>query len=204
MAVQKPLPAAIGFRVKSGWAAAVLLAGPVAAPQVLDRRAIELCDPSLPDSRQPYHAARGTLQTDAAVIKRLRTAIARAAQRSFTEMMHDYGGFGHRIGAAALVVGSVIDPATVANPHIRAHALEGQLFRTVLEDAARSCALSCSVTLERDLYNRAAEGLRRSEDELKQVVAKLGKSLAGPWRADEKAACLAAWLALARDGRARR
>ena len=37
--------ATLGFRVKSGWAVAVLLAGSAESPQVLDRRVVQLCDP---------------------------------------------------------------------------------------------------------------------------------------------------------------
>jgi hypothetical protein len=44
-----------------------------------------------------------------------------------------------RIG---IVVGSIIDPATIANPHIRAHAQEGQLFRTVVETAAKKLGIA--------------------------------------------------------------
>jgi hypothetical protein len=46
----------IGCRVKSGWAMTVLLAGPVDSPRVLDRRRIQLSDPSVPDTIQTYHA----------------------------------------------------------------------------------------------------------------------------------------------------
>jgi hypothetical protein len=95
------------------------------------------------------------------------------------------------------VVGSDIDPARISNPHIRAHALEGRLFRTVLEDALRSHGLTCLVIVERTIYKQAAKILQRSEQDLKRLVAQLGRNLNGPWRADEKTACLAAWLALA-------
>ena len=40
--------AMIGFRVKSGWAAAVLVTGPIDAPVVCDATAIELSDPKVP------------------------------------------------------------------------------------------------------------------------------------------------------------
>src|SRR5256884_6499616 len=36
---------------------------------------------------------------------------------------------------------SLIDPARIGNDHIRAHALEGQLFRTALERAAHAARL---------------------------------------------------------------
>jgi hypothetical protein len=96
----------------------------------------------------------------------------------------------------ALVVGSVIDPATIANDHIRAHALEGRLFRTALERAARSRRLVCSVVVERSLYATAAATLKRPASRVKRTVSALGRALGGPWRADEKTATVAAWLAL--------
>ena len=95
------------------------------------------------------------------------------------------------------MVGSVIDPAKVGNPHIRAHASEGRLFRTVLESALQSHGIACEVIVEKQL---AGEGGRRSEASAmkrsKRSFAAFGKALGGPWRADEKAASAAAWLAL--------
>lgn len=54
--------AAIGLRVKSGWATAVLLAGPIQSPRVLDRRIVELSDPKVPASRQPFHSTLASHQ----------------------------------------------------------------------------------------------------------------------------------------------
>jgi hypothetical protein len=188
---------AIGFRVKSGRAIAVLLASPGGRPQVLDRREISLCDPSIPESRQPYHAGMGMHETDETKISLRREVVARATSRSVTELMRDYLQAGHTIRSAGLVVGSETDPARITNPHIRAHALEGRLFRTVLEDALRSSGLTCSILVERDAYVRAAAALNRPEHELRRLVAQLGRGLRGPWRSDEKTAALAGWLALA-------
>jgi len=189
--------AAIGFRVKSGRAIAVLLAGSIQSPQVLDRRVIDLCDPAIPETRQPYHARMGALETDEAKVERRRKVVIRAANQSIAELMREYRNAGRRVRAAGLVVGSEIDPTTITNPHVRAHALEGRLFRTVLQDAVRSCRLPCSVVIERDVYIQAAKVLKRSEQDLKLSVTQLGRWLGGPWRSDEKTACLAAWLALA-------
>jgi hypothetical protein len=191
--------AAIGFRVKSGWAAAVLVGGSVQSPEVLDRRVVELSDPAVPESRQPYHAGMGRHETDESKIDQRRKVIARAANQSVADLINGYRHAGHRIRAVALVVGSEADPAKITNPHIRAHALEGQLFRTVLQDALRSYGLTCSVILERNIYLRAANILKQSEPELKSAVTQLGRKLQGPWRSDDKAACLAAWLALVED-----
>jgi hypothetical protein len=187
---------AVGFRVKSGWVTVVLVARPVRRPRVLDRRKIDLCDPAVPESRQPYHAGMGMLETDEKKVKRRREIVLRCAHESVTELLSEYRNGSHRLGAGGLVVGSEIDPATVGNPHIRAHALEGQLFRTALQEALEGCGLRCIVIVERNAYRRAAEILRQPEDELKRVVAEFGRSLGRPWRADEKMACLVAWLAL--------
>src|SRR2546421_12128826 len=75
--------AAVGFRVKSGWAAAVLLVGPARAPRVADRRVIELSDPAVPTSRQPYHAVMDAAPARGAKLeRRLRSVVARITRRS--------------------------------------------------------------------------------------------------------------------------
>lgn len=198
------LRSAVGFRVKSGWATAVLLAGPAQSPQVLDRRVIELCDPEVPDTRQPYHARAGTLEEDEAKIKRRVTLIRRATKKSVATLLKRCSDEGLHVRGAGLVVGSVINPATIGNTHIRAHALEGRLFRTVLEEALRSNGVASSVIVERNAYAQAAEILSLPEVELKREVSALGRSLDSPlrlrsgpaWRADEKLAALAAWMVL--------
>ncbi len=193
---KKTVQAVVGFRVKSGWATAVLLAARMHLPQVLDRRVVDLSDLAVPESRQPYHAAMGKLEGDNAKVAARVKIVQRVTNRSVIELLKDYRNTGWEVGSAGLVVGSEIDPASIKNPHIRAHALEGRLFRTVLEDALRSCGLSCSVVVERNVYSKAADVLARSEDQLKRAVSELGRSLSGPWRADEKMASLAAWMAL--------
>jgi len=50
----KAEPAAPGFHIKSGWATAVLLAGPIRSPALRDNRTIDLSDPRVPETRQPY------------------------------------------------------------------------------------------------------------------------------------------------------
>ncbi len=189
--------AAIGFRVKSGWATAVLLVSPARAPRVADRRVIELSDPAVPTSRQPYHAVMGAAPAQGAKLeRRLTSVVARITRRSVRRLLREYREAGHAVRRVALVVGSDIDPARIANDHIRAHALEGRLFRTVLERACRPCGLRASVLVERAAYPEGATALRRSESQVKRAVKELGRAIDGPWRADEKTAALAAWMTL--------
>jgi hypothetical protein len=189
--------AAIGFRVKSGWATAVLLTGSVKIPQVRDRRRIELSDATVPGTIQPYHAGMGKLQTDEAKIEKLRKIIHKAANQAVLQLIKEYRENCFQVREASLVVGSDIDPERISNPHIRAHALEGKLFRTTLADALKSCGLPSSIIVERKIYEQAKTILKRPVSDLKRFVTELGRDVPGPWRADEKTACLAAWLAFA-------
>lgn len=186
----------LGFRVKSGHAIAVALAGTAPAPIPLARVVVELSDPHVNATKQPFHAGFGTAQEDQAVIARLVAVIERCARRAVDELLADERLRGHCCRNAGLVVGSVIDPDTVANPHIRAHAKEGLLFRRVVEDALRSHRVACTVIVEKTMAAAAARQLGQSEWSVKKIVGGFGSVLGGPWRADEKAAATGAWMTL--------
>ena len=188
--------AAVGFTVKSGWACAVLVSGTAASPVLVHSRRVELSDPEDPDARQPYHAGFGTARSAGRELSKLVASVKRFGRSSVTGLIRDYQA-GHNVRGAGVVVGSLIDPATIANDHIRIHALEGQLFRGVVEDAARRREVRCALWRERDLLGDAVKTLKRSEKELRDIVSALGRRVDGPWRAEQKAATLAAWLVLA-------
>ncbi len=189
---------AIGFTVKSGWASAVVVGGTRALPKVLEARRLDLGDPAVPDSRQPFHAGFGTARPQGADLSRLVASVERFGRQSVTRFIQDLRDAGHRPRGAGIVVGSVNDPAGIANAHIRIHALEGQLFRHIVEDAATRGSLACHLWRERDLYAAAAALLKKPEPELRTMLGGLGRSVDGPWRTEQKAAALAAWLVLAR------
>jgi hypothetical protein len=194
--------AALGVTVKSGWAAVVLLNGPLLCPDVVNSRRVELSDPASPESRQPYHAGFGTARAGGPELSRLLRTVRRFGSHSVTDVIREYSASGYQPVGVGIVVGSVIDPERIANAHIRIHALEGQLFRTVVEDASRACGLPWSVWRERDLYGVAAEALKRSEQHVRNTVKTSGAAVAGPWRTEQKAAAVAAWLILAASSRA--
>jgi hypothetical protein len=190
--------ATLGFRVKSGWAAVVLLAGAHRSPRLCDSRTIDLCDSRFPETRQPYHAAMGVLETKASKLKPRLRIVRSVTRQSVVSLLAEHRRSGYTVRNATLVVGSEIDPASIANPHIRAHALEGQLFRTALVDALRRHRVRAVVLIERDAYTEAAIHLAKTVREVQGVVQNLGRSAAGPWRAEQKFAALAAWIALSR------
>ena len=192
----KPQRAALGFRVKSGWAAAVLLTGRTRSPQLCDTGRIELSDPRVPETRQPYHATMGKLETDTTKINRRVAVVRSIAQQSIATLLAGYRGKGYAITRAALVVGSQVDPDSIANDHIRAHAFEGQLFRSVLEEALQTCDIRTEILIERNAYAQGAEKLQQSNDNVRGVIQDFRGVAQGPWRAEQKLAALAAWLAL--------
>jgi hypothetical protein len=195
--------AALGFRVKSGWAAVVLLTGATVSPTLRDNRVIDLSDPQFPDTRQPYHAAIGELETDTRTVNRRASAVRTVTQQSITKLLADYQRKDRAITRASLVVGSQIDPALIANPHIRAHALEGRLFRSVLEEALHAHGIRTATLLERNAYATATAQLKRSSDDVRRIIQNFRRSTEAPWRAEQKLAALAAWFALSQDLRSR-
>jgi hypothetical protein len=194
---------ALGFRIKSGRAIAVAVAGSGAAPAVVLRCQVELCDPGVAATRQPYHAGFGTAQEDHEEIARLTRIIERCAQRSIAALIHDVSTATPQPGRqpgdlrAALVVGSVIDPAAVGNLHIRAHANEGRLFRTVVERALAAHGIESTAIVAGQLTAAAALALKRTDAEIRRVMSEFGRTIGTPWRADEKSAATAAWMTLA-------
>jgi hypothetical protein len=195
----KPQTATLGFRVKSGWAAVALLTRSEHSPRLMDITQVELCDPRLPETRQPYHAAMGKLETDSTTLNRRERVVRGIAQQSLATLLVNYGQKGYRIRRAALVVGSQIDPGTIANPHIRAHALEGRLFRSVVEEGLQHHGICTDVLLESDAYARVAARLKQSSDDVRRVIQSLGRSIpvrGRSWRAEQKLAALAAWFAV--------
>src|SRR5438132_1703091 len=186
----------LGFRVKSGSAVSILIDGSVRSPHLCESQVINLSDPRNPETRQPYHAAMGVLETNASKLERRMQSIRRATEKSIVDLFKRCTDNGYAIRRAALVVGSVIDPDSIANPHIRAHALEGRLFRTTLEAALQSRGIQCAIFIEHDTYPTASNLLRQSRTQIQRTLAHLGRSVNGPWRADEKLAALAAWMSL--------
>ena len=192
----KPQTAALGFRVKSGWAAAVLLADSARSPRLCDVQRIDFSDPQLPETRQPYHAGMGRLETDTKKISQRVDVVRRITKKSIAKVLAGYRQQNFTIKRAALVVGSQIDPYSVANAHIRAHALEGQLFRSVLQRSLHGHGIRTEVLLEREAYGKAAVQLKQSNENVRRVIQKFGRDTEAPWRAEQKLAAVAAWVAL--------
>jgi hypothetical protein len=104
-------------------------------------------------------------------------------RRSVTDVIRQFQT-GHQLRSIGVVVGSLIDPDRIANDHIRIHALEGRLFRSVVEDAAAVSRLRVRIWRDRDLYALAAAAFQQPGQTLRGTPVSVGRTVAGPWRAE--------------------
>jgi hypothetical protein len=197
--------AGIGFRVHSGWAVAIAVTGPLRSPVLALRRTIELADPAVPASRQPYHAGENIPLDQAEGF--VNSCILRAREMATTavrQLLSDLPGRENQAVACgcAVLSGSDRPPGTVAEvlaSHMWMHAAEGQLFRNALAHGGAQCGLRVSALRERDIDTLAVAKLGLSQSDLESTLAQFGRTAGPPWRRDQKLAALAAWVSLSED-----
>lgn len=193
--------AALGFRAHSGWAALVVVGGSRRSPGVLDRRRIELADPAIPGSKQPYHAVeRLELKEAEKLVRSCVDTARRLARQALRAVVDDLRKSGHEVVGCGMLLGSG-RPATTLAATLASHALihtaEGEMFREALRHACKHWSLTVSGVREREIYERGAAELRLRVDELQGRLSELGRAIGPPWRQDEKLAALVGWLVLA-------
>ena len=189
---------AIGFRVKSGRATAVVMAGPASAPRVLSRKSLQLWDPAIPESHQPWHADFELPPDESArIVPMALKAVERVALSALRELVDEVRTTHGAIVGIALVAGSSTDPESIHNPHMRAHAREGQLFPQSLAAAAKTMRIAAVTMVESEVFASAAAKLGKSPGAIKAAVAEMGRAVGKPWSAEEKCAAAAAWITLA-------
>lgn len=189
---------ALGFRVKTGRAIAVALRGPAESPSFVRREELNLVDPKMPSTFQPFHAVMELRWLEAVTAaEKSASAIRAVATNAIAALLDELRAPGNRIAGAGVVGGSPNDPAKIGNPHVRAHAAEGQLFPRMVVAAASANRLAARSFPEREFEKRVIAQLRLSPEAVKKRTAELGIAAGRPWRSDEKMAALAAWLILA-------
>lgn len=195
--------AALGFRVHLGWAAAVALAAPVRTPTVIERRRIVLTDPLVPESREPYHAARVLDGSEAeGAVHQASDAAMSATRKAVRALIAELRAGGTRVVATGILLagGRPLPPLDrILASHALVHTAEGVLFRRALREASEGCDVPVTGVREKEMYAQGAKTLRLSESDLQKRVSALGQSLGPPWSQDQKGAALVAWLALASE-----
>jgi hypothetical protein len=193
--------AAVGFRVHSGWTAMVVVAGPMAAPTVLDRRIVHLVKTFSYTFRQPYHTAEKLPFSDGArFIKNSRIEAERLALAAIRSLQKDLDKLGWKLSACGLLLASgraLPELKKILASHAIIHAADGELFRDALRSACAKCNLPMVAIKEREIFDAGSKSLRLKPEVLKRRIAEMGKQLGSPWSQDEKLSALAAWVSLA-------
>jgi hypothetical protein len=198
---------ALGFRVHSGWAAMVAVAGSPTEPEVIDRRRIEIADRTIAGSVQPYHMARDLAFVNGSItkagIEKARKHLDRGQQDSrelaveaLRKAMVELGD--RRAVACGMLVGSGRLPATLEatlGSHAAIHTAEGEFFREAILHAAKSCKLTVRRVKEKQLFDVAAGQFGMAGVELVERINELRGVLGSPWQQDQKYAALVGWLA---------
>jgi len=165
---------AVGFRAKTGRAIAVVLDDSFS---LVWRGEVKLSGD--PESG-PYHHVMELPWAEAQVA--VREYVKPIEQLAIAALREVIARVPVSIRAAGVAGSPPRNIDRIGNPHIRAHAAEGILFRRVLEQAAEALGIPCTGYSDRGLDTAVARPLAR---------------VAGPpWRADERLAATAAWLAI--------
>ena len=192
--------ASIGFRLHSGWAVAVTVAGSIASPSVVDRRRMQLVKDFTYKFRQPYHTAAQMPRKEAAeFIKKVETEARALARSGIDALQRRLTRVGFEVVGCGLLLSSGRELPVLAQilaSHALIHTADGELFRDAIRHACTHCRLPVSGIKKKDLFGVAAKSLRLEAAALKLRLTELGKPVGAPWTQDEKLAALAAWLSL--------
>ena len=201
MPADKGVPAVLGFSPHSGWAALVVVAGNPSRPDVVDRRRIEMADPKVPGSKQPYHEAEGLELGEARhLLKRHADRAEALAYDALRAVVGELRAGGHVARGAVILQSSGrsgLALEAILASHALIHTADGDHFRHALATACSRLGLEAVRLRERELPDYAATVLRRAPDRLRESVLAFGRPLGPPWGADQKSAALAAWVVLA-------
>ena len=191
---------AIGLRAKTGRAIAVMLGGSLDAPRVLKRIELRLADPAFPETMQPYHEVLDLPWNKAQVtVRKIAAKIEKLAKKEIAGLVKEAHSQGLVVSGVGIVGAGDRNLEKIGSTHIRAHAAEGVLFRQVLEAGAAANDLPRRRFDERTLKGTAEMELNLPSARITAQLAEMGRAAGSPWRADEKAAATAAWLALAKS-----
>ena len=171
-------------------------------PHVVLRRRLELADPAIPGSKQPYHEAEDRKPKEAArIVGRCIDSSRALAREALGGALDELRARQHDVAGCGLLLSSgrplPADLHAILASHALIHAAEGEMYRDVLVRAGEHLSLRVTGVRERDVLVRA-KATGRPGAELQRRVAEMGRSLGPPWRQDEKLATLAAWVVLSR------
>jgi hypothetical protein len=190
---------------EGGWAAYVVLGGPISEPSILVRGRMQLCDPKIEGANQPFHRAGATFpfhhakpmdfKTAEAFVKRCRKSSQDLAGRALKEIISAHG----TLKGCCVLTGPErpLPPLrAILASHGLMHAAEREFYREAMRDAAVRKGIATEMVVEKDIA-KLAERLPGTAASRRDILNAFGKQVGSPWRQDEKFAATAAWIALA-------
>ena len=187
-----------GFKAHSGWAALVVLGGSKDAPEIVDRRRVELVEEEW--AKAPYHAAEELETVEARILVRKGVKAAHEnAKRQMKELIRRNEKLGNQVVACAVLMGAPMPDWTtdeILAVHFPMHKAEGVLFREALSGAAKACKIRFVPVPEKTLSEFAQRSLKTPAGVLSKKLVELGKEIGPPWGKDQKDSTLAALVAL--------
>jgi len=172
-----------------------VLAGNAKEPRFVTRDRMQLCDPTIKGSKQPFHEAEPMPFSRAeAFIETCTAATAKLARRALTQI--------HRqtpLRACCVLTASgkpLPELRAILASHALIHTAEGEFYRDAVAAACETCEISVRRVRERDMENELQK-LPVTAVAAKERIAAFGKQAGPPWTQDEKLAALGAWLMLA-------
>lgn len=192
-----PTPAAIGFRLHTGWAVMMVVAGSPGKLDVLLRRRIELLPEGNSIPRFVFHKAAELPLTDAArLVARAEAASCEAASRELKKALQELES---RVEVAGIPgTAKPVSPSlsVVLRSHPMIHTAEGALFQRAVTTACQECGVKITTAREKEVWTSTARKWRLNEDALRKHIDDLRKALGAPWGTDQKTATAFALLAL--------
>jgi hypothetical protein len=203
-------PVALGFRAQRGGSVVVGVSLEAGAPRVMLNAFLATAAAGDRLTFEPYHVAyemAGGPTNDPAPAAVVST-LAEARKRQDALAASGLGAILAQLaaaGSAARVGALLVNRAGWMTDHLP-HALsapehppvmEGLAVRDALRFAFGHCRLAAIETDEKSLPDTASAVLGASPGGLEAQLKALGASAGKPWRKEQKAACLAAWVALA-------
>ncbi len=189
-------PAALGFKVHTGWAAVVAVSGTPASPEVLAKTRVQVAFTF--DEGAVFHAGQEL------PLEKARTLVRDAEARFGQKARDQLAAFAVTLDVKWVAAGAVwgnpkpLPPLeTILKSHPLVHAAEADLYRRIFAGAAESLLATPLIRVPaKQLTARAAAALHLTPARLSERLAAMGKKSGKPWTVDQKEAALVAWLVL--------
>jgi hypothetical protein len=208
-AKRKPTPVAIGLRAERGGAVMVGVAIEGGEPRVVVSAFLATAAEGDRLALEPYHVARD-MCPDGKATDEVKTAVAEGRKRQdklAVKGLKDVAGKLRKEGYEPAVVALLINRAGWVTD-LLAYSLafadhppvaEGLAVRDALRLACGKAELEIAEMDEKSLPELASGVLKLGAAGLEARLKEVGAEIGPPWRKEQKAACTAAWLALAQE-----